>query len=223
MVTSSLFGRSALQAATLLASILCTVAIIYADVLVLGSTMAEGSLVQVSQAVLILGSAAFFALGARNHVDERGYLLLVSTVFLCMFVRENDGLLDGIAHGFWRVPVTVIGVAGVFAVLSNKKTLRSPLERHAQDSSFWILAIGFLQLIVFSRLFGSGHLWDHIPNQADLGPVKAIIQESTELLGYSLIFLGSYLAYRYLYRKEQKLTVEKASIDGIGPLSEQPT
>jgi hypothetical protein len=201
MAFSLSLGRGAKQAFTLLAAFLLSVAIIYFDVLAMGGAMGENSPVQLSQAILVLGSAAFFALGARTNSDQRGYLLLVATLFLCMFVRENDGLLDGIVHGFWLVPVLMIAVAGGGAVIYNRATLRGPAHQHAQDGSFWILAVGFLQLVVFSRLFGSGLLWDQVPGQHDLEAAKTIVQESTELVSYSLIFLGSYLSHKYRYGK----------------------
>ncbi len=195
------YARMVLQFSGIFAAFVITLVIIYVDILALGSVMGEGSLVEISQALLILGSAVFFALGARHHADLRGYLLLVSTLFICMFIRENDGLLDPIDHGFWKVPVLIIAILGGFAVFKHRSTLRSGLKQHAQDSSFWILTVGLLQLIVFSRLFGSGKLWKNIPNQADLALAKTIIQEGTELVSYSLVFLGACLSYRYLFGK----------------------
>lgn len=202
MTSSQSNGRSALQGVTLFVAMLATVAIIYIDLLVLGNTLREESLVQISQALLILGSGVFFALGARDNPEQRGYLLLVATLYLCMFVRENDGPLDVIVHGFWRVPVLIIAVVGGYAVYKNRQTLRAPFSHHAKDSSFWIMIVGFLQLIVFSRLFGSGNLWDNIPNQLDLSGAKDIIQEGIELMSYSLIFHGSYFSHKYRFGAE---------------------
>lgn len=191
--------RPILQFLTLFLLIVLIIAVIYADLLVFGNTMDERSMVQNSQALLILGSAAFFAVAANKSRDQRGYLTLVSTLFLCMFVRENDGLLDNIEHGFWRIPVIIIASVGMIIVIRNRKTLWTPFVQHAQDSSLWILAVGFLQLVVFSRLFGSGQLWHHIPGQGDLGPTKSIVQEGTELMSYALIFAGSFLSYMYQF------------------------
>lgn len=203
MFANQPFARIALQAFGIFVAFVITIAVIYVDILVMGNAMVEGSLVEWKQALLIFGSAIFFALGARHHKDQRGYLILVTTLFLCMFVRENDGVLDGIVHGFWRVPVLIIAVVGGFFVFKYRKNIRPALGQHAQDSSFWIMTVGFLQLVVFSRLFGSGKLWKNIPNQADLAVAKSIVQESTELAGYSLIFLGAYLSHKYLFGTKQ--------------------
>jgi hypothetical protein len=192
-------GRAASQIWGIFAGFLLAVIIIYVDVLVLGNTIAEASLVEITQLVLILGSAILFGAGARKYARQRGYLAIVATLFLCMFLRENDALFDQIQHGFWRVPVLAVLVIGAFVVFKNRHTVRPPLQWHTQDSSFWILTVGFFQLLVFSRLFGSSQLWGQILSPADLGSVKAIIQESTELAGYALIFLGSLTAYIFRF------------------------
>ena len=224
MIPSWTLDRNAFQILALFVSMIITVGIIYVDVLLLKTTMGEHSLVQIAQALMILGSAIFFFVGARNHADHRGYLLLVSTLFLCMFIRENDGFLDNIVHGFWLVLVLLVGAVGAFAILKNAKTLRGPLRRHAQDGTFWILAVGFFQLIVFSRLFGSGLLWNHILSSEALGTAKTIVQESTELVSYSFIFLGAYLSHKYLFSKNQNLAAEKAYDEKLtSSLSDQTT
>ena len=202
MTTSKSLGRNSLQAIALFAAILIATAIIYVDILLLDSNLGEQSLVEFSQAGLILLSAVFFALGARRQPEQRGYLALVSTLFLCMFLREQDALFDNIYHGFWRVPVAVVAISGLIIVVLNRATFRSSLHRHAQDPSFWIILIGVFLLIVFSRLFGSGQLWHNVPDQPGLAGAKTVVQECTELMSYALICLGSYLSHRYGYGED---------------------
>lgn len=209
MLADRYSARTALQGIGICCVSLMTIAVIYADVLVLENVLGEGSLVEWCQALLILGSAVFFAIGARRHQDLRGYLILVSALFLCMYVRENDGVLDHIVHGFWRAPVLAIVIVAALLGFQNRKTIRPALAQHMQDSSFWILTVGFFQHIIFSRLFGSGKLWKSIPGQADLTAAKSIVQEGTELVSYALIFFGAYLSYRYLFGARQSLDTEK--------------
>lgn len=180
----------------LFAVILLASAILYVEVLFLGGEMSEGSLVQIAQAFMILLSAVFFALGVRRFPDKRGYLVAVSTLFFCMFIRENDGLLDQIRHGFWAVPAFLAAAVGGVAVWTYRTTLTGPLFSHAASGSFWIVMVGFLQLLVFSRLFGSHLLWNHVLTEDAAGIAKTIVQEGTELVSYSLIVLGSLLSLR---------------------------
>ncbi|MEM9425322.1 MAG: hypothetical protein AAGA06_01345 [Pseudomonadota bacterium] len=179
----------------LIASVLFVCAVIYLEVRMLGGTMSEGGLVESVQALLIALCSLTFFLGAHRHPDQRGYLILVAALFLCMFVRENDRVLDQIAHGFWSVPTLLIIAATVVAVAKDRATLLNPLYIHSQRGSFWVLAVGFVQLIVFSRLFGSGLLWDHSAMQAGSDVAKRIVQEGTELSSYALILTGAFMSF----------------------------
>lgn len=203
-------GRNTYQLLLLFAAILLTIAAIYTDVRVWENGMKETSLVETSQSALIFLSALFFALGARQYPEKRGYLALVATLFFCMFVRENDAFLDVIKHGFWRVPVLLTLCIGAVFVIPNRRTIGASARHHAQDSAFWFIAIGFFQLLVFSRLFGSRQLWGHALEQ-DAGLVKTTVQESTELMCYALIFLGSYLSHKYRYGDHQASTATSSA------------
>ncbi|MEX0340107.1 MAG: hypothetical protein AB3N11_13830 [Arenibacterium sp.] len=194
-------GRNTRQFLLLFAALLLALVAIYADIRVLKNGMKETSLVEAAQAILILGSGIFFAVSARKDTEKRAYLAFVATLFLCMFVRENDAYLDVITHGFWRVPVLVILCIGALVFIPNRKTFGSAARLHAQDSSFWIMVIGILQLVVFSRLFGSSQLWSHVVSQ-EVGTIKTVVQEGTELMGYALIFVGAYLSHRHRYGEE---------------------
>ncbi len=189
-------SRSIRNILALICAFLVPVAIIYADVILLNSTMGESSLVQIAQVLMILAGALFFVAGARAQPAQRGYLVVFATLFLCMFIRENDGLLDHIAHGFWVVPASVTAFAGGLILRRSRDTVTGPFIAHAETGPFWILMTGFFQLMVFSRLFGSGHLWDFAEASAGSDVVKSLVQEGTELASYTLILLGSYLSLR---------------------------
>lgn len=179
----------------LIASVLLVCVVIYVEVRMLGGTMSEGGLVESVQALLIALSSLTFFVGAYRHPDQRSYLILVASVFLCMFVRENDRVLDQIAHGIWIVPTLLIMAAAGISAAKDRTTLLNPLRIHSQRGSFWVLAVGFVQLIVFSRLFGSGLLWDHSAMQAGSDVAKRIVQEGTELSSYALIFTGAFMSF----------------------------
>ncbi|WP_298844610.1 hypothetical protein [uncultured Roseobacter sp.] len=171
---------------------LATSGIIYADVLLLQSTMGEASLVQIAQVLMIGVAGAFFAAGAWSYPAQRGYLVLIATLFSCMFIRENDGVLDMITHGFWFWPACATALAGGLLFFLNRTTVAGPFRAHADTGPFWIVLVGFFQLILFSRLFGSGQLWDHVPGGAHPDVIKSVVQEGSELVCYALILLGSY-------------------------------
>lgn len=178
------------------AALLLVCAVIYVEVRTLGGTVREPGLVETAQAMLIFLSSLSFFFGANRYPTQRGYLILMAALFFCMFIRENDAYLDRIAHGFWAVPAFLVAVTAAILVTRNRATLMSAFWGHAQNGSFWILIIGLAQLVFFSRLFGSGLLWDHVAMEAGSDVAKRVTQEGTELSSYALIFLGSVMSFQ---------------------------
>ena len=66
--------------------------------------------------------------------------------------------------------------------------------------SFTCVAVGLLITILFSRLFGTGQLWQAVMGEDYRSLYKSIIQEGLELLGYVLICFG----WARIYRKGLK-------------------
>lgn len=67
-------------------------------------SISECSLVEITQEVFLFVCGFLFLIRARLCYFQRGFLLLVSGFFFCMFIRELDGLFDLVWHGFWIVP-----------------------------------------------------------------------------------------------------------------------
>ncbi len=182
----------------LFAIFLLSCAIAYADILLLGNRISEDSLVEIAHVVFGFLSAVIFFLASRKLPQKKGYLLIFATLFLMMFIRENDRILDHIDHGFWFYPTLLVAIIGAVAIWRNKEGLPPAFRAHAPSGGFWILMVGLFQLLICSRLLGSGNLWEEIPH--DLGDegataVKTIVQEVIELISYALILLGSIFSY----------------------------
>ena len=60
-------------------------------------------------------------------------------------------------------------------------------------SSFWItlLLAGFLIVVVYSQLLGQKALWLSVLSADVYRPVKDLVEESSELLGYLLMLFGA--------------------------------
>ena len=168
---------------------------IFVDATILRNSLAEQSITQYTQSFLILLSSDIFALGAVRYPFKRGYLALVSTLFCVMFIRENDAVFDHIRHGIWVVPAIGVILAGGWYVACNLDTLVAPFLRHLEGRYSTFVYTGFLILVVFSRLFGTGSLWEPVMGSDYSPSYKSAIQEGVELLGYILIFYGSCLSY----------------------------
>lgn len=168
--------------------------ILMLDTNVLGDAMSEDSLTERLQVVLIVISTLIFATGTALHNGLRGYLGAVATLFACMAIRENDSVFDKVYHGFWLIPALVALAVGAVFVWKNRRGAGAGFVRHLSSHSGAFVVLGVLILIVFSRLFGTGAVWEGVMGDAYDPAVKAAVQEGLELLGYFLVTYGSVLS-----------------------------
>ena len=112
-----------------------------------------------------------------------------------MLIRELDSVLDNVWHGFWVYPVSVVLVVGAIAAYNNRATILRPMLQHYATRSGTMIYVGFFLLIVFSRLFRTGSLWEAVMGLSYDRKFKGVIQEGTELMSYMLITYGSCLAF----------------------------
>jgi hypothetical protein len=83
------------------AIVLAVAGIVHLDAVALGNNLDETSITQTSQAIMILLCSGLFAASAVRNPGQRGYFAAVATLFFYFFIRENDGVLDSVYHGFW--------------------------------------------------------------------------------------------------------------------------
>lgn len=184
------------EIASLLFIFVATPLIVFFDTSVVGDPMSENTLTERLQIALIVISTAVFAVGTLWHAHLRGYLGAVTVLLACMTIRENDHLLDNVYHGFWLLPaLIVLGVGSVF-VWKHRLGVSAAFAAHLNSHSGAFFSLGLLLLLVFSRLFGTGDLWEGIMGSAYTPIVKTAVQEGLELLGYFLIAYGSFVSLR---------------------------
>ena len=164
-----------------LAAALC----VAVDVLVFGHGLSEFSLSETAQHSLLLACVALFVADAVRRPGSRAFSILAAGFFACLLVRELDVFLDWIRHGFWIWPAGLLAAASVLAAaLSPPDSLWKPMADFLESRAGILLASGLVVLIVFSRLFGSGALWQPLVSPDHCVAVKSTVQEGVELLGY---------------------------------------
>lgn len=137
---------------------------------------------------------SFFRLG-REHPELRRAVALIVGFFVVVFIRECDGYLDEIRHGFWVVPaLTVTAVAVGYALRDWRSCIREMAEILASPGL--LVVSGVVLLLVYSRLFGMGVFWQGVMTENYLREVKVIAEEGTELLAYGLIWLSALFTRR---------------------------
>lgn len=152
---------------------------------------AESSLIELSQLALLGITVGAFHFIAQTNAKLRSAAKLISAFFLCLMIRELDAMFDLIAHGFWKYPaLTVAGIA-IYQALKDRKEAYQSLLAVVNARNFNPLILGMALLLVFSRLYGMGDLWESAMGVHFVRDVKDLAEEGTELLAYSVICLSS--------------------------------
>ncbi|NAW65846.1 hypothetical protein CAG70_02855 [Photobacterium halotolerans] len=179
--------------------------IIKIEMLQLSGNLGENSLVEYTQELyLCLTSTLFFGV-AMKQPAQKGFAVLVSAFFMVLLIRELDGLLDLIWHGFWKFPAAIVAVTGMFYAYKHPQTTQPALSRYSQHASFGLMLGGLATLLVFSRLFGMGEIWQAAMQDNYVREIKNLAEEGVELLGYSLILAAAiWYCLPYLVNKKQR-------------------
>ncbi len=178
--------------------------VIHFEMRVIGGTVGENSLIEYLQMAFLSLTVILFCIDSVKVPRQRGFAMLLAGFFVVLLIRELDAFLDQIAHGFWIWPAIAISVLAIRYAVIEQKTSAQPLVDFTHHGSFGLMLAGIVALLVFSRLFGMGDLWEAVMQENYLRVVKNLVEEGTELFAYSLI-LASAAWYSFAL-----LTAEKA-------------
>lgn len=189
--------------------------ILYVDANRGGKIFKENSLTEWSQIILILLSALIFY---RSGSIDKNYSPLMK-LFIGMLsiacIREFDGLLDRyVFDGAWQILVLIIISLSFLFIYKHRNALINLIVKFVKLVSFGIIESGFLIIMVFSRLFGQKIFWYSVMQKAYLRSVKDVAEESLELLGYSLIFIGS-LEFLLFCKRNVSLELKNNELESI--------
>lgn len=168
---------------------------LYLDLVIFQNDVGELSATEISQEVFVFITMTLFGIRAKQQPSARGFYLLVTGFFACVLIRELDQLFDLIWHGFWVIPAAATALISIgMAVTRYKDSIVEPMARYTSTREYVYMVGGLLMVLVFSRVFGSGHLlWEHIMGQNYNYVLKSAMQEGLELLGYSWMCYGTLL------------------------------
>lgn len=163
----------------------------------------ERKFVECGQEALLFGSALIFFFLAWKK--KEGGLWLVGGFLSCMLIRELDVSFDKLAHGSWLYAALLMSAMCLFKAwqLGVEVSICS-LATFMRSKIFPKLSCGLLIVLVYSRLIGYKPLWQLAMKKYYLRNVKTIVEEGTELFGYSIIFLAAVEYACYLLSKKEE-------------------
>lgn len=168
----------------------------------------ENSLIEITQEVLLIISMLLLWFFAFRQPFRRGFLIFIAMMLNLALIREFNNFLNDKLAGGWQLVFYIFLVFYGLILLMNRKTIPKAFVEFLKLPSFGVMLSGFLIVAVFSRLFGKKEIWQNILIVDFLnGPYRAVknaVEEGTELLGYSLIFIAiiEYLMYILKERKD---------------------
>ncbi|WP_075182602.1 hypothetical protein [Pantoea sp. 1.19] len=192
----SVWGLSALFIAAM-------AGVIFLDVRWMRDTISEYSLTEITQELLLLVIVLLWFNDARRYPARRELGLLLGGLFLCMLIRELDFLFDTLRHGAWfwfALLASLVCIAGAARAPHRAVHALADFLRHP---CWGMMAAGLLTVLVFSRLYGMGALWQQMLGEHFIRTVKNMAEEGCELLGYSLCMLAT-LHWTYAVKQDNK-------------------
>ena len=177
------------------------VGVIYFDIKTFGD-IREHSFVELGQSIFLFATSVIFMYLASKK--KANGLWLVAGFFVCMLIREQDAYFDDIFHGSWAYFALASLVFFVWKAWSQgKDNVLKTLAEYMQSPPFTTMSFGVMIILFFSRAMGMGKLWKLVMGENFIRVVKNVVEEGTELFGYSIIFLAAIEYAHYLLNKKE--------------------
>lgn len=167
-----------------------TTGFIFLDILVLDNGISETSVTELGQEIIVAIISLFFFVKACQDSEQRGAFTLIMGFFLCILIRELDGVFDQIAHGSWVWFALIVAFISIAIAFREGKTTLKGLMHFITHPSHGMLVAGLLCILLFSRLFGMGILWHKLLGEDYNRAVKNMVEEGSELFGYTLCLIS---------------------------------
>ncbi|WP_167482744.1 hypothetical protein [Enterovibrio baiacu] len=180
--------------------------IVRTDVLILKNGLSERSLTEYSEQILLAATVYCYLFVAYAQPACRRFMALVSGFFAVLLIRELDLFFDeAISHGFWVYPATFVAASALIYALSNREETMKGFNAFVSHKEFPLLSFGLVLLLVFSRLFGMGSLWEDALGDGYVRVVKNMVEEGTELMAYFIILYSSARYVLSIHRTQREL------------------
>lgn len=151
----------------------------------------EQSIIELSQDAAL--TLIIVIAGATAYCNRawRELFVVIAAVAVMMLIREQNNWFKGnLFSGAWQLGVlSVLLLLGLY-LIPRFKHFSEQMVSICQNRYAATGFIGLFILLVFSRLFGRKVIWEGVLGNNFIYSAKMVIEESIELLGYSLILVA---------------------------------
>lgn len=139
---------------------------------------------------------------------------------LAFLVREyNNFAHDYLFPYAWSTIVIALLLYLGFFLYRNFDRWKREFTSAANSYAFAILLVGMLILQVFSRLYGLPFMWEALMSDQYLHSIIRASEESIELLGYSILLIGTVEFYLLTKQRTAQVLVNKGQHGPMAPRS----
>lgn len=158
----------------------------------LAADFGESSLTEYAQEILLFLMASISFYSARRYPMYRVLGISLGVLAVVSLVREfNNYAYEHLFPHAWLVGVLLVLLPFLVFLYRNLRRFVREVTSMADSYPFALLLMGVLVLHVFSRLYGLHFIWQNLMGDQYMRAVARASEESIELLGYSILFIGT--------------------------------
>jgi len=149
----------------------------------------EGGFVENCQILVLCFALFVFIIGFSLRQQARGaYAILITCISIAM-IRELDRVFKIIPVFGWHGAMAIILIFGAFLIYRYRSLIREGVDWVVSGHAFPLFCSGFIAAVPFGQLIG--HFLTVLLGDDYTRSYKQLVQECSELLGYSLILIGA--------------------------------
>jgi hypothetical protein len=148
--------------------------------------------VEITQFLAALATAFLFWLLSRERPRSAELLRFFSALSLIACARELDNFTLELGSRTAYIWIAMVPLSWALVQVARARSgILDQLAAFSRTSGFSLLLAGFLVVVVYSQILGQKALWMAVLDADSYRPVKDLVEESSELLGYLLMLFGA--------------------------------
>jgi len=148
--------------------------------------------IEITQFLAALFTAFLFWLLSRERPQSAELMRFFAALSLIACARELDNFtLERGSRDAYKWIAMVPLTWALWQLARARGRLLDQLAVFSRTAGFSLLLAGFLVVVVYSQLLGQKELWLAVLEPDTYRPVKDLVEESSELLGYLLMLFGA--------------------------------